>query len=105
MTLNPITLPVIPTIKSQGGPFDDASYYAGIEMGLLESQLLQIAGLYGPDIHAVFHIRKENQPMADLLAMKNRFNVRWRDCPEHPTHLEMLAVGDYLTEENIHEAD
>jgi hypothetical protein len=78
------------SLKSKGGPHDDESFYAGVEMGLLESQLRQLSGMVTVEIHAMFHIRKDNHKQADLLAMSYGFAARWRPCQEVDTHLEMI---------------
>lgn len=50
-------------VASKGGPYDDASYCAGYEMGQLDAALAA-----GPRLHQIT-IRTANVPQADLVAM------------------------------------
>ena len=54
-------------VASKGGPFDDASYCAGYEMGQLDAALSA-----GPRLHQVT-IRTVNVPQADLVAMRRGY--------------------------------
>lgn len=65
--------------KSEGGPYDDDSFTAGYECGLLDHLLS-----HGP-ISYQCYIRVGNVPQADLIAMRHGFTMSsepWEDCPE-----------------------
>lgn len=54
-------------VASKGGPYDDAAYCAGYEMGQLDAALAA-----GPRLHQVT-IRTANVPQADLVAMRHGY--------------------------------
>lgn len=54
-------------VASKGGPYDDASYCAGYEMGQLDAALQA-----GPRLHQVT-IRTANVAQADLVAMRRGY--------------------------------
>lgn len=57
-------------VTSRGGPFDDAAYTAGYEMGLLDAALQAAAG---PIVERT--VREENREQADLLAMRHGWTI------------------------------
>lgn len=57
-------------VTSKGGPFDDASYCAGYEMGQLDAALQA-----GPRLHQVT-IRTANVEQADLMAMRYGYTAK-----------------------------
>jgi hypothetical protein len=66
---------VIPfvSVKSRGGPFDDAAYVAGWRMGQLDARL----GGEGI-LRSLSHedaIRTEDVPQADLIAMRHQYRM------------------------------
>ena len=75
-----LVMPFI-VVSSKGGPFDDAAYCAGWEMGFLDYFL----GVWRHEDsrHAVDRvIRRENLPQADLLAMMHGAEMSILDWPE-----------------------
>lgn len=62
-----LVMPFVVT-ASHGGPFDDAAYVAGWEMGRLYQRCAILDGLEVPAILAT--IRRANMPQADLIAMQ-----------------------------------
>lgn len=78
------------TVKSKGGPHDDASYVAGFEMGVLDTTLKAVAPFADNGLGIPFTIHSENRAQADLIAMKHGFTVQdveWDDdlCDECAT--------------------
>lgn len=61
-------------VASKGGPYDDAAYCAGYEMGQLDAALSA-----GPRLHQVT-IRTANVPQADLVAMRRGYTAQ-ADAP------------------------
>lgn len=61
------------TVRSVGGPHDDAPYAAGWAMGALDKQLTQCALV---DVRAVsFVIRTDCRAQADLIAMQHDYTM------------------------------
>lgn len=69
-----LVMPFLP-VASKGGPFDDAAYAAGYEMGLLDA-LLGHAYTFG---HPSRVIRTENRAQADLLAMRHGWRITFHE--------------------------
>lgn len=64
---------------SKGGPYDDASFVAGYEMGLLDARLAD-----GP-ARVNASLRSDSIPQIDLLAMRHGYAVAtepWEDGSE-----------------------
>jgi hypothetical protein len=81
-TRSGIVMPFV-VVASQGGPYDDASYFAGYEMGLLSAALgMQPAG-FRTRIHA------GNRAQADLLAMKHGYTL-------HVEEIRDERLGEWL---------
>lgn len=66
-----LVMPFVP-VKSRGGPYDDNSYVAGYEMGLLDARLPLLGDWV---VQCRFTIHKENLEQADLIAMRHGFSV------------------------------
>lgn len=64
-----LVMPFI-VVTSKGGPFDDAAYCAGYEIGKLDAALDA-----EPRLHQVT-IRTLNVPQADLVAMQHGYTMR-----------------------------
>jgi hypothetical protein len=62
---------------SKGGPFDDAAYVAGWEMGQLN---VDLAGRPDGVVERILHV--DNVPQADLVAMRHGFQVERIPVPE-----------------------
>lgn len=63
-----MNLPFV-NLVSSGGKYDDESFCAGFEMGLLDFKLFQAAAIQAENLLSV--IRKDNKNQADLIAMKH----------------------------------
>lgn len=63
-----LNLPFV-NLVSSGGKYDDESFCAGFEMGLLDFRLFQAAAIQAKILHAT--IRTANKGQADLIAMKH----------------------------------
>ena len=63
-----VVMPFV-NLKSVGGKFDDESFCAGFEMGILDLRLFQAKAM-GCD-KLTMNIRADNSPQADLIAMKH----------------------------------
>lgn len=79
-------------VESVGGPFDDAAFCAGWEMGQLD------ADLDSPGIVHTQPILTENRPQADLIAMKHGWVMTTEDSGVaewlHATFTRDLAADD-----------
>ncbi len=64
------------TVASKGGPHDDNSYCAGFEMGRLDTVLSLAAGI-ATSVERV--IKVENQPQADLIAMRQGYTATFTE--------------------------
>lgn len=84
------------TCASNGGPHDDSSYVAGWEMGALDAALKHASALnIGPRPTLRTSIHADNQPQADLIAMKHGFHVVFEEIDGHPDwmHAEFMEQG------------
>jgi hypothetical protein len=70
-------------VVSRGGPFEDDSYVAGYEMGLLSAALGMQPATFRTTIHA------GNRAQADLLAMKHGYTMSVDDIHDG-------RLGDWL---------
>lgn len=61
------------SVKSKGGPFDDAAYVSGWRMGALDARL-GAEGILRPLSHEDT-IRSVDVPQADMIAMKHRYRM------------------------------
>lgn len=59
-------------VQSKGGPYDDAAYAAGWEMGRLDENLRSIA-THGAPSSIQATVQAQNAPQVDLLAMSHGF--------------------------------
>lgn len=64
-----LVLPFLP-VASKGGPFDDASYMAGYEMGVVDATL-RASNILRKTVTATIHTANTEQ--ADLIAMRHGF--------------------------------
>ncbi|WP_136246209.1 hypothetical protein [Mycobacterium intracellulare] len=67
-----LVMPFLP-VQSKGGPYDDAAFVAGYEMGLLDAQLAGSSFDQGRAIHVA------NRDQADLLAMRHGYVAEFSD--------------------------
>lgn len=63
------------SVASKGGPFDDAAFSAGFEMGMLDA-LLGHAYSFGCQFRT---LREENRGQADLIAMRHGWRARFAE--------------------------
>jgi len=80
-------------VESKGGPYDDAAYVAGCELGRLHAQLDVAKSIGLPLPEVVLHV--ENVPQADLLAMHVGARMRveeWGDDVDDDTAAEWAHV-------------
>lgn len=68
-----LIMPFLP-VQSKGGPYDDAAYVAGYEMGKLDGDLAQ-AGAHEP---LTITVHRDNQEQADLIAMRHGYSTEFR---------------------------
>lgn len=68
-------------VQSVGGPYDDASYVAGWNLGYLDARLQ-----FSPRQPVEVTINTSNRPQVDLVAMKHGYTL----------DTEPLGRGDYL---------
>jgi hypothetical protein len=63
------------SLASKGGPFDDAAFTAGYEMGLLDAELAH------PYTFGLVYrtLRRENREQADLIAMRHGWRATFND--------------------------
>lgn len=85
------------TVKSNGGPHDDASYVCGMEMGALHMVLGSMRHM-GIRSH-VTQIHTANQPQADLSAMYFHLKAEFRVYDEVPEWTEAEFSLDVIDEE------
>lgn len=84
-----LVMPFI-TCASNGGPHDDTSYVAGWEMGALDA-ILNISAGIAVEVNRT--IRVENQPQADLIAMKHGFHAVFETVDDEWMHARFMAQG------------
>lgn len=78
------------TVTSKGGPHDDASCCAGFEMGQLDRDLQIARGLVAR-LERV--LQAENQPQADLIAMRRGWTATFTDTDvDGWTHATFEAI-------------
>lgn len=95
--MHQLTMPFIAT-QSHGGPYDDAAFCAGWEMGALHAQLRAMSGpaavgLVTVNFGAV--IRRANCPQADLIAMDCGavlYINEWPDVVPEPARTEWACI-------------
>lgn len=85
-------------VTSKGGPYDDAAYVAGYEMGVLEGQLSgahdPVEGTSGPPgVGTVRWIRKANADQVDLIAMKHGRRVEFGETFDHYISVRLIDNG------------
>lgn len=77
------------TVKSQGGPHDDAAYVAGWEMGSLDAQLNIMSSLRSAEQYGPLGIHSENKEQADLLAMQYGWTAKFEEVTDFPEWTKM----------------
>lgn len=83
-----LVMPIV-ACRSRGGPFDDAPYVAGWEMGSLFQILAQSA------VRAMaMSIRADNQKQADLIAMNAGFTMHVHGVADGWASVEFRHVED-----------
>jgi hypothetical protein len=65
-----MTMPFV-TVTERGGPHETGAYVAGFEMGSLDQQLK----LNPAESGQTFMLHAENQPQADLIAMRRGYRM------------------------------
>lgn len=81
---------------SEGGPFDDASFVAGFEMGRFWQTCASMQGLVGQTSGRVT-IHRNNKPQADLIAMHFDMGCVEESCGDeyelaHPDSVEWCSI-------------
>lgn len=69
-------------VTSNGGPYDDAAFAAGWNMGRLDIEL-ELCAKMGA-VPRSLYLATQLAPQVDLLAMKHGFTVLARPWDEHP---------------------
>ena len=76
--------PVMPftVVKSVGGPYDDAAFVAGWNMGRLDLELAQLTAIQA--LPRPRYISTPLQEQVDLLAMKHGYLTKFTPWIDHP---------------------
>lgn len=78
-----LVLPFV-AVASAGGPFDDESFCAGYECGLLDAQLAE----HPPILERT--IRTANTAQADLIAMRHGYTLHLAEDVDEWTHASFV---------------
>lgn len=84
--------PVMPFIlvKSQGGPFDDGAFVAGMTCGALDQELTITAALH--TLPRERYIDARFIPQVDLIAMRHGYQIRLGNLDE-PSGWQVVEFG------------
>lgn len=80
-------------VKSKGGIYDDVSYAAGYEMGILDVSLLVSKN---PVIEIIIHT--DNEMQADLIAMRHNWTCEVLEREEGYSYLRFLRNLEIIGE-------
>jgi hypothetical protein len=75
-------------VQSVGGKFDDASFSAGYEIGLLDFRLFQASVIFS--VSLLITIQKDNESQADLMAMKHGYVISHKALDDSGTQLNCV---------------
>jgi len=88
--LNWVTFMPFINVKSIGGKFEDESFCAGFEMGVLDCKLFQASAIPAENFFMTISI--DNEEQADLVAMKHNYQIEQKITDESRQWITCLFV-------------